>query len=149
MNKKVPLLTAMCGAILVIIAATYVYKNNTVNNKTSLLTYKGKEWTLSKVILADGSTLLPKGKIPFTFTLKEDMTLHGAADCNGYFGAPVVINGNIVKMSVLATTKIGCGDSEGNAKFTTYLEKAVSYKIQSDTLIFETFDKSQLFFILN
>lgn len=72
------------------------------------------KWIWTQTVMNDGSTVLPKKPLAFTFVLSSEGNVNGTTDCNGFFGTYEAGTDGVIAFGPLASTKMFCeGAQEG------------------------------------
>ncbi len=93
----------------------------------------GKNW---KLIRLNGQPVKLANREPFII-LNEDFSVNGNSSCNSFNGKYDLTNGNRIKFSPFAMTKMACIDNNIEDEFMQVLEKTTSFSVSSNELIFQ------------
>lgn len=94
----------------------------------------GKYW---KLVRLNGKSVKVGNKQPFIIFSKEENRVNGNGGCNLFFGKYELNDGNRVKFSPFAMTKMACIDSNIEDEFMQVTEKTTSYSVTLNELVFQ------------
>lgn len=92
----------------------------------------GTEWTWKYSLLPNYGTTTITGADKFVVTFNHDLRVNSTTDCNTLTGS-FVVNGEVLSLSPLASTKKGCADSY-DSEYAKQLSLTTSYVIKGDEL---------------
>lgn len=93
----------------------------------------GKYW---KLIRLNGQPVKLANREPF-IRLNEDFSVNGNSSCNSFNGKYNLTDGNRIKFSPFALTKMACIDNNIEDELMQILEKTKSFSVSSNELIFQ------------
>jgi heat shock protein HslJ len=94
----------------------------------------GKYW---KLVRLNGKQVKAGSREPFIRFTAEDSRVNGNSGCNTFNGKYELAEGNRIKFSPFAMTKMACIDSNVEEEFMQVIGKTTSYSITADELIFQ------------
>jgi len=94
----------------------------------------GKYW---KLVRLNGKTVETTGKEAFMRFEDEDNRVHGNSSCNIFNGKYELLEGNKIKFSPFAMTRMACIGNNIESEFMQIFEKTTSYSITSNELILQ------------
>jgi len=109
------------------IADNYIFEME----KTELT---GKYWKLVKL---NGKPIEAASREPFIRFTTEDNRVNGNSSCNMFNGKYELLEGNRIKFSPFAMTKMACMENNLESEFIQIIGKTVSYSLTSNELIFQ------------
>jgi heat shock protein HslJ len=119
------------------LAADYILKKE----KTEIT---NKYWKLERL---NGQPVQPENKEPF-IRLNEDFSVNGNSSCNSFNGKYELPEGNKIKFSPFAMTKMACIGNNIENDFLQVLEKTASYSVSKNELILQDeFETSLAIFV--
>lgn len=103
-----------------------------------------KHW---KLIRLKGQSVNPENREPF-IRLNEDFSVNGNSSCNMFNGKYELPEGNKIRFSPFAMTKMACIGNSIENEFIQVLEKTKSYSVSSNELILQDeFETSLAIFV--
>jgi heat shock protein HslJ len=112
------------------VSKTVRFMNGKLTDVTNIARITDQKWTWLGTKMNDGKTISPKKAQAFTLTMKEDGTLSGTTDCNGYFGS-YTTDGNKIAFDKIGSALMFCeGAQEGI--YMKYLADIESFLITKD-----------------
>jgi len=94
----------------------------------------GKYW---KLIRLNGKPVESGEREAFIMFEKEETKVHGYSSCNMFNGKYELLEGNRIKFSPFAMTKMACMENNLESEFMQIIGKTVSYSLTSNELIFQ------------
>jgi heat shock protein HslJ len=94
----------------------------------------GKYW---KLVRLNGKTVETTGKEAFMRFEDEDNRVHGNSSCNIFNGKYELLEGNKIKFSPFAMTRMACIGNNIESEFMQIFEKTTSYSITSNELFLQ------------
>ena len=94
----------------------------------------GKYW---KLIGLNGKPVEPGEREAFLKIETEENRVHGNSSCNRFNGKYELLEGNRIKFSPFAMTKMACIGNNIEGEFMQIFEKTTSYSLTSNELIFQ------------
>ena len=101
----------------------------------------GKHW---KLISLNGKPVQNSEKEAFMSFITEENRVHGSSSCNMFNGKYELLNGNRIKFSSFAMTKMACIGNIIEAEFMQIFEKTTCYALTSNELILQDEYKTTL-----
>jgi heat shock protein HslJ len=93
-----------------------------------------KEWSLISM-KEDNAIFTPKNNRVHTIRFKPDMRIEGRNDCNNYFGAYSVVDGNMLKFGdAIASTKVLCPPDSLDSAFFQALRTSKGFELTEENL---------------
>ena len=89
-----------------------------------------------KLIRLNGQTVKSANNEPF-MRINEDSSVTGNSSCNSFNGKYELIDGNKIKFSPFAMTKMACIDNNIEDEFMQVFEKTTSYSVSINQLILQ------------
>ena len=94
----------------------------------------GKYWKLVKL---NGTPVETGEREAFMSFTAEENRVHGNSSCNSFNGKYELLDGNRIKFSPFAMTKMACISNNIEGEFMQIFEKTTSYSLTSNELIFQ------------
>jgi heat shock protein HslJ len=91
-------------------------------------------WLWQRTQLADGKLVPPAAPERYTLAFQGGGRVNLRADCNRGAGA-YEVNGNAMKLSAAALTKMGCPAGSQDMEFVAELARVASYTIANSELV--------------
>ena len=101
----------------------------------------GKYWKLVKL---NGKPVEPLEREAFMSFTAEENRVHGNSSCNKFNGKYELLDGNRIKFSPFAMTKMACISNNIEGEFMQIFEKTTSYSLTSNELIFQDENETTL-----
>jgi copper homeostasis protein (lipoprotein) len=108
-------------------------ENNYIMEK-EIIEITGKYW---KLVRLNGKQVEAGSREPFIRFTAKDSQVNGNSGCNSFNGKYELSEGNRIKFSPFAMTKMACMDSNVEEEFMQVIGKTTSYSMTSDELIFQ------------
>jgi copper homeostasis protein (lipoprotein) len=108
-------------------------ENNYIMEK-EIIEITGKYW---KLVRLNGKQVEAGSREPFIRFTAKDSQVNGNSGCNSFNGKYELSEGNKIKFSPFAMTKMACMDSNVEEEFMQVIGKTTSYSMTSDELIFQ------------
>ena len=90
-----------------------------------------------KLVRLNGKQVEAGSREPFIRFRAEDTRVNGNSGCNMFNGKYELAEGNRIKFSPFAMTKMACMDNNTEEEFMKVLEKTTSYSLTSNELILQ------------
>ena len=94
---------------------------------------KNKYW---KLVRLNGQPVNPENREPF-IRLNEDFSVNGNSSCNSFNGKYELPEGNKIRFSPFAMTKMACIGNSIENEFMQVFEKTINYSVSSNKLILQ------------
>ena len=94
----------------------------------------GPVWLWQRTQLVDGKLVTPAAPDRYTLAFQGGGRMNLRADCNRGTSA-YEVNGNVMKLSAAALTKMGCPAGSQDAEFIAELGRVASYTVVSNELV--------------
>lgn len=108
----------------------FTVTGNTVSEVHLFSQVTNRAWKWVDTKMSNGTTFVPKSSSAFTVTFKDDKTVSGTTDCNGFGGSYTVVDGKLVFGS-LASTLMYCNNSQ-ETDFLKGITAVESYTLTTD-----------------
>lgn len=108
-------------------------ENNYIMEKAKI-ELTGKYW---KLVRLNGKQVIAGSREPFIRFTAEDTRVNGNSSCNMFNGKYELLEGNRIKFSPFAMTKMACMDNNIEGEFMQIIGKTTSYSLTANELLLQ------------